>query len=316
MGDHALSCESCELGGGEGEVVDVAYDIYGKRMVTCCTDNSIKVWDMVGESWKMTWETKAHRGPITKATWAHPEFGQVFATCSEDGDVLVWGQDGPQSLWRECAKLEGAKVDPQPVVDIAFAPLSSSLRLAVGDGGGQVHMYESRDIMSAGEWTLEDSFAAAAGKNAKCTALCWRPASSAWASLPPYILVATDDCARVWVYREAFGRWEAVADLGSAGAQAVAWAHPHGRDVDLVAVVRGAGAEVWSVSFKAGTADLKAALAESLPHPAPVWKAEWDMLGSTLATSAEDSTVRMWRTNLGGAWFLHTKVVGQEDGPA
>jgi nucleoporin SEH1 len=70
---------------------DVSYDFYGRRMATCSSDQSVKVWD-IGEDgqWRCTSTWKTHSGSVWRVTWAHPEFGQVLATCSFDRTVGVW----------------------------------------------------------------------------------------------------------------------------------------------------------------------------------------------------------------------------------
>ena len=38
--------------------------------------------------------TQAHSGSIWRVSWAHPEFGQVLATCSFDRTVIIWEEQG------------------------------------------------------------------------------------------------------------------------------------------------------------------------------------------------------------------------------
>lgn len=33
-----------------------------------------------------------------------------------------------------------------------------------------------------------------------------------------------------------------------------------------------------------------------------VWQMEWDMSGTTLATTGSDGMVRLWQSNLNGVW--------------
>lgn len=102
---------------------DVAYDFYGQRMATCSSDQyvkvcpsivlvrycsclsyvlvqlfnyfDVKVWDQNSDGkWTLTSSWKAHSGSVWKLTWAHPEFGQVLATCSFDRTAAVWEEIG------------------------------------------------------------------------------------------------------------------------------------------------------------------------------------------------------------------------------
>lgn len=42
---------------------------------------------MRDRSWQ---KMKAHYGPVWKLAWAHPEFGQILASCSFDKTVVIW----------------------------------------------------------------------------------------------------------------------------------------------------------------------------------------------------------------------------------
>lgn len=37
---------------------------------------------------------QSHGGPVWKVVWAHPEFGQILATCSFDRSVIIWEETG------------------------------------------------------------------------------------------------------------------------------------------------------------------------------------------------------------------------------
>ena len=55
----------------------------------------LQVWDQdEHENWHLTASWKAHSGSVWKVTWAHPEFGQVLATCSFDRTAAVWEEIG------------------------------------------------------------------------------------------------------------------------------------------------------------------------------------------------------------------------------
>ena len=98
---------------------DVAYDFYGRRMATCSSDQSVKVWCYINisktslmlvmlasqvfdldenDEWRCTAEWKTHSGSVWKVNWAHPEFGQVLATCSFDRTAAIWEEIGQINL--------------------------------------------------------------------------------------------------------------------------------------------------------------------------------------------------------------------------
>lgn len=109
---HTINAQHKDL------IHDVAYNYYGDRMATCSSDQFVKVcqWSMVNEcfsrgvtvfqcwclvlyqiwdqdehgNWNLSAAWKAHSGSVWKVTWAHPEYGQVLATCSFDRTASIW----------------------------------------------------------------------------------------------------------------------------------------------------------------------------------------------------------------------------------
>lgn len=67
-----------------------------------------------------------HNGSVWKVAWAHPEYGQLLASCSFDMSVCVWEEKAPRAAWEKKAALVDAR---KSVVDIKFAPKHWGLRL-------------------------------------------------------------------------------------------------------------------------------------------------------------------------------------------
>lgn len=38
----------------------------------------------------------SHTGPVWQVAWAHPKFGQILASCSYDGKVIIWKEQQGQ----------------------------------------------------------------------------------------------------------------------------------------------------------------------------------------------------------------------------
>ena len=59
---------------------------------TCSSDQHVKIWDRdpSTNTWKNSASWKSHSGSVWKVTWAHPEFGQIVATCSFDRTAVIW----------------------------------------------------------------------------------------------------------------------------------------------------------------------------------------------------------------------------------
>jgi nucleoporin SEH1 len=82
---------------------DIAFDYYGKRFASCGNDKEIKIWDLIPQDeseedkfpkWHEQSIPRAHQDSIWRISWAHPEFGQLFASCSQDKTVHIWEEQG------------------------------------------------------------------------------------------------------------------------------------------------------------------------------------------------------------------------------
>ncbi|EPB82726.1 hypothetical protein HMPREF1544_10519 [Mucor circinelloides 1006PhL] len=150
--------------GHEDLIHDISYDFYGKRLVTCSSDQRIKVWEFIERPDASVWELndawKAHDASILKAIWARPEYGQVIASCSFDRQVKIWEEQtveprNSQKRWAERFRLVESR---GAVLDIAFAPTQNSLRLATCSSDGIVRIYEALEPTNLAQWSQMEEF--------------------------------------------------------------------------------------------------------------------------------------------------------------
>ena len=60
-------------------------------MATCSSDSKIKIYDRdASGSWIKRCDFSAHDSAIWKVKFAHPDFGNILATCSYDKIVGIW----------------------------------------------------------------------------------------------------------------------------------------------------------------------------------------------------------------------------------
>eukprot|EP01031_Cornospumella_fuschlensis_P030884 gene30884-37321_t len=127
-----------ELKPGHEDVVnDLVFNYYGKRLASCSADKKIKV------------------DPRRKLSWAHPEFGQLLASCSEDGTAKIWVEQetlSSQIKWVSKATLSDSK---KPLNDVKFANRAMGLRLATASADGHLRIYEARSPFDPATWTLD-----------------------------------------------------------------------------------------------------------------------------------------------------------------
>ena len=101
----------------EDLIHDVQLDYYGKRMATCSSDRTVKVYDVVeGGERRQVADLKGHDGPVWQVAWAHPMFGNLLASLMRATEVEqnallagIWrveisdaGNDPEEMLWLLC----------------------------------------------------------------------------------------------------------------------------------------------------------------------------------------------------------------------
>jgi protein transport protein SEC13 len=69
----------------EDMIHDSQFDYYAKRLATCSSDRSIKIFDAAGDRFRNSATLTGHEGPVWQVAWAHPKFGTLLASCSYDG---------------------------------------------------------------------------------------------------------------------------------------------------------------------------------------------------------------------------------------
>ncbi|UYV82009.1 SEH1L [Cordylochernes scorpioides] len=302
---------------------DVAYDFYGKRLATCSSDQTVKVWDM-GEDgqWHNTASWKAHCGSVWKVTWGHPEFGQVLATCSFDRTAIVWEElvtdetNRDKSQWLKRTTLVDSRTS---VTDIKFAPKHLGLQLAICSTDGSIRIYEAPDVMNLSQWSLLHEISC----KISCSCMSWNPSRVH----PPMIAVGSDDTTNaagpkvlIYEFNENSRRWVKSETIPSVfdPVNDIAFAPNLGRSYHLLSV---ATKELRIFSIKQQR-DLNAALQTTLPkleikgvakleeHSTQVWRVCWNITGTILASSGDDGTVKLWKANYRGVWKCISTLKG------
>lgn len=318
---------------------DVAYDHYGRRMATCSSDQSIKVWDIAedGTSQQVA-HWKAHSGSVWRVTWAHPEFGQVLATCSFDRTATIWeevsagGDPGQEhggsssesssSSWVKRTSLVDSRTS---VTDVKFAPKHLGLQLATCSSDGMVRIYEAPDVMNLSQWSPQLEI----NSKMSCSCIAWNPSRAHL----PMIAVGSDDHSsagnskvQIYEFNENSRKWVKVEAIVGATdpVHDLAFAPNFGRSYHLLAI---ASRDVKIVSLKPVSPGKDASIANHAgnyskfeirqiasfnEHNSQVWRVSWNVTGTILASSGDDGCVRLWKANYMDTW----KSIGMLKGDA
>jgi nucleoporin SEH1 len=326
------------------EAIAFAPAEFGQCVATAASDGSVRVWrekplaplgsDPAAAAeaaaaaaaaaregaapWELVADLREARGATTLLDFAPPEHGLQLAAAGADGVVRFYAPENALALlgWELTNEHE------------ALAPGAECAAMA---------------------WrrpTAADAARAGAGFSALPPALA---VGLAWYddATEDRRQTSRSSSARVLTYDEGSMRWRVSAVLfeagaGSAPASALAWApnadaSPSG-SAETVAAARGSEVEMYRVALwnfndsnaeggddaygdrrsldvtapRGSNASAPSRLCATLSHPGPVLDLDWNMVGTTLATSAADGVVRVWAANMQtGEWEARAQLVGE-----
>ncbi|RKO84567.1 WD40-repeat-containing domain protein, partial [Blyttiomyces helicus] len=253
---------------------------------TCSSDQKLKVWDANDEDgkWVLNDTWKGHDCSILKVTWAHPEYGQAFASCSFDRMIKIWEEVENESKnssrrWAERARLAESRGTVQ---DIEFCPNNFGLKLASCASDGVVRIYEALDVVNLSAWTLMvfrldlqnkwQAFEVLSGHGDLVCDVAWAPNMGR-----SYQLIATaskDHHVRIFKLTDESARAVVQPGWQAAGSNA------------------GKGKRRFRVDLVGDFAD----------HGAEVWRVEWNVTGTILSSSGDDGKIRLWKATQLDEW--------------
>ncbi|KAG8533296.1 uncharacterized protein KY384_002079 [Bacidia gigantensis] len=176
----AASAQVITNPGHDDMIHDAVLDYYGRRLATCSSDRTVKVFEVEGESHKLTETLQGHEGAVWCVSWAHPKYGTILASSSYDGKVLIWRESPPQG-WQRVADFS---LHTASVNIVSWSPHESGCLLACASSDGKVSVLEFQE----GNWSHMLLEAHGAGVNA----VSWAPAM-----VPGQLVSAKPDLAVV-----------------------------------------------------------------------------------------------------------------------
>ncbi|TPX67504.1 hypothetical protein SpCBS45565_g03743 [Spizellomyces sp. 'palustris'] len=290
----------------EDLIHDAQVDYYGKRLATCSSDRTIKIYEIEGDAHRLVDTLRGHEGPVWQISWAHPKFGNVLASCSYDSKVCVWKETNGQwsRVWEH--KKHGASVN-----SIAWAPHEFGLTLAAASSDGKVSIASCKDD---GTWDVNAFPAHSIG----CNSVTWAPATTpgtliqVTGAAPPTLVkrFATAGCDNlIKIWREENGQWKEDATLEghTDWVRDIAWAPNIGLPTSyLASCSQDKTVLIWTQEDPKAHWSKRPLKAD--PFSDVVWRVSWSTSGNILAVSCGDNKVSLWKENLDGEWG----VVGSE----
>ncbi|KAL7424587.1 GTPase-activating protein S13 [Cryptotrichosporon argae] len=311
----------------EDMIHDAQLDYYGKRLATCSSDKTIRIFNVVkGEAKGEPVILKGHTAPVWQVAWAHPSFGSILASCSYDGRVFIWkevgagqGKSGGGEIQDGWERIKEHSLHSASVNSISWAPYDLGPILACASSDGKI------SVLTFGDEGSIDAPLFPAHAPSSVNAISWAPSALSVPTSGPaptaagapasevvtqkrFASAGSDNVIRIWAYDDASKTW--VQDEEIRGhtdwVRDVAWAPNIGlpgthlasasQDRTVLIHSRSQPGAAWT-----STPLLPNAPASQDVHfPDAVWRVSWSIAGNILAVSCGDGKVSLWKEGAKG----------------
>lgn len=284
-------------------------DYYGKKLATCSSDRTIKVFNVQQNVHSHLVDLLGHEGPVWQVAWAHPKFGTKLASCSYDRKVIIWSED--RGHWSKAYVYTGHTLS---VNSISWAPHDLGLILVCGSSDGSVSVLTH----TGSDWHHAKFEAHLAGVNS----VSWAPTV-----IPPNLATTTvtttkftpvasfasggsDNLVKIWQLSET-GDWQKVTTLEghTDWVRDVAWAPNAGLPYSTLASCSQDGLVLLWKQSEGEWSNMELCRDAS----SPVWRVSWSVTGGILAVARGDSSVTLWKEFVGSGWTCISNQVDSVD---
>ncbi|MCJ1286236.1 GTPase-activating protein S13 [Xylographa opegraphella] len=280
--------------GHEDMIHDAVLDYYGRRLATCSSDKTIKIFDIEGDTHKLTETLRGHDGA------AHPKFGPILASSSYDGRVLIWRSTPTNSSSNSPStfqKVFESTLHTASVNLLAWAPHECGCLLACASSDGCISVLEFQD----GSWNhVVLKGAHGLGVNSVSWAPSARPGSLVSASpekgaLRRIVSGGSDCLVKIWDWNNTLtGHSDWVRD--------VSWSPTILAKSYIASAAQDKSVRIWTSSPTSDPSHPVEWTSTVLDFDAVLWRVSWSLSGNVLAVSGADNKVSLWKENLAGEW--------------
>ncbi|KAG9247335.1 transport protein-like protein SEC13 [Calycina marina] len=283
--------------GHDNMIHDAVLDYYGRRLATCSSDRTVKIFEVEGETHRLTETLKGHEGAVWSISWAHPKYGNILASSSYDGKVFIWRETNGQ--W---TKIFDFALHTASVNIISWSPHESGCLLACASSDGHVSVLEFKDNNSMDHKIFH---AHGLGVNS----VSWAPSTTQGSlvsssggaqGLRRFVTGGSDNVVRIWSFDTATQTYkeEGAPLTGHTDwVRDVAWSPTVLQKSYIASASQDKTVRIWT-----STANSTEWAYKELKFDSVLWRVSWSLSGNVLAVSQGDNCASLWKENLRGEW--------------
>lgn len=292
----------------EDMIHDAQMDFYGRLLATCSSDRTVKIYEVIGNDYKLVADLRGHEGPVWQVSWAHPMYGSLLASCSYDRKVILWKDMGNYDF----QMVYSAQHHESSVNSICWAPSEYGLMLACGASDGVVSVITVKN----GKYQIEKI--PHAHSSIGCNAVSWAhptlnyEAKNIDATSHKYkkriVSGGCDNLVKIWIYDDEMSKWkeEDTLDGHSDWVRDVAFAPNCGLDSSILASCSlDCKVIIWRKNEKENGQWTSQILHK---FNSAIWHLSWSINGNILAISGADNQVSLWKETAEGNWACISDV--------
>jgi len=291
----ATSVSSSLETGHQDMIHDAQMDYFGKRLATCSSDKTVKLFEVTGDRHTLIKELRGHEGPVWEVAWSHPKFGGILASCSYDRKVIIWKETttGWENVYEH-------RKHQSSVNSIAWAPHETEkLTLACGSSDGRISI-----ISPNSEGTAWDTSKQIEAHDRGVTSVSWAPhqipLGDGSEAAQQFVSGGCDNVVKLWTWEKDDWKGEKIGEHKD-WVRDVAWAPGLGVSTHTVASCSQNGELcIWQQEPSVSNEWVKKRLAKY--EGCPIWRVSWSVTGNILAVSSADNKVTLWKESLDGEW--------------
>ncbi len=253
---------------------------------------------------------QAHDASVTKLGWANPEFGNVLISAGLDQTIRVWEEEeeAKGKKW-----MEKAKIQEKGIQEMRIGPHWQGLKLGVVTANGRFKVYEAPDVLNVSTWTLvEDLLVSAVLKEGAdeytfdwCYSKSWAMSAAISTGKETGVKIyRVDSVSGKFVFSESLrGHTDLVT--------CIAWAPCLGRSFQLIATgCRDMKLRIFKVTEDKNK-KLVAEVLSEIKCVSEIWRLEWNITGTMLASADASGVVNLWKQSFKGP-FTNVKTINPD----